>query len=423
MLYITIAFFLALIPFFTRTGIGDGVRTPKEIASIFGLLSIIAVSSWYKKEPFKNKCFWLLWIWLFAVTAFNWKHNLPIPVSTGIMMTPATLLAWKGLFYISIAFTAMMSIATAVDRPFNISFKSIRVTIDEHFDLKAIATALSWCVIVMGIYSIIQAVGLDNFFRVMSSDGIVASCNTDPKYSFTHRIVGTIGNPSIFGSWVAMVIPFTLYLKNKTGIAAFILGIVSLALSQGATAIAAAIICTAFYLSFAYGRKFIIPALIIITLSGAICLLPAPKQYIKGQIRDRAGFFNPTGRIDIHKETWKFIKERPLIGHGLGSFEPLVGVNPQIVERMSWQNWRELHDEYGQVWFTLGLTGLVLFIAMIISFTVRFLQNINDASITLASCMIGFLVLCITLFPMRVAPTSFYAPVLAGLLLKVTRRN
>ena len=82
--------------------------------------------------------------------------------------------------------------------------------------------------------------------------------------------------------------------------------------------------------------------------------------------------------------------------------------------------WKELHDEYGQLWWAVGLPGLILFMGFLVTTFVGFLRNITDESIMLASSVVVFLVMCIPFFPMRTPPLAFYGLITVSLLINVT---
>ena len=444
MVYSLIAFLLALIPFVVFDGIGDGIRTPKEIASIIGFILIIGFSRAHLKKPFKNKFLFIFWGWC-LLTVFFGEYFIPVHLPKNIIVNmSASIFAWKYLYVITLVVFAIDSIAAYEPEDGYNCFKKLGATlffinksIKDH--IHTIASAVNWCVIILGTYCILQAFGIDDFFRVASNytDWIA---QTPYEGAFTHRIVATIGNPSILGTWFAMCLPVSLYLRNKLGVLGFILGIIVICMTKSSTAIVGACIAVSFYLYFNY--KFIGDlmkvVLIISIFVGSIVMghyffLKRVKSenafYIKCEntlqklIDKKDGFLDGTNRIAIHKETWKVLLKRPLVGLGFGSFEQLIGLDPVIYEKLNLENWRELHDEFGQIWFATGLVGLVLFLAFIISTYARFLKSVTPESIFLASSLMGFLAMSFTLFPMRVAPTSFYGAIFTGLLLNVTRRT
>lgn len=427
MLYLAIAFFLALTPLAVHFGIGDGIRTPKEIASIAGFICIILIGLNYTKRPFKNKFLLFFWGWCFFVTTVN-THTIPMFLPHNIILNmPAPFFAWKELYYITLVIFTIYTISTVSSlstlREYRLNTSVIRLKNSSYEEeIRGFADIINWVLIIISVYAVIQALGLDNFFRATSgqihADGStpIAVTNTDPKFPFTHRVVGTIGNPSLLATWVAMCLPFTLYLRRKRGYAGFLLGAVILVITQSSTAIIAVASALLFYLAFRYRKKFLcvfIPFLVLLSI-----LVWANSGIISKQMKEEAGFFNPTGRINIHKETWKILRHRPLLGWGLGTFEYMIGLNPDIQKKMDDDAWRELHDEYGQIWFSVGMIGLAFFLLFMFTAFWGFLRNQTPETITLASALLTFLIISVTLFPMRVAPTSFYGAVFIGLLLR-----
>lgn len=432
MLYAIIVFSLALIPFLTLS-IGDGIRTPKEIASILALISITGICQFYKRQPFTNKWIILFWAWCFVTTissinipqTLGWDgttiHFFQMQLPNGRMLGfPLVLFAWKEIFYISISIFTIISLSSVdfEQQRFNLYGSTILLKPHDNQSLtRGISNIINWCVIIMCVYAFIQALGFDDFFQAISYSGYQAVGKIDPNISFSHRIVGTIGNPSLFAVWLAICLPFSLYLRNIKGYIGFTLNsIVIVFLTWSITAIIAGIISVLFYFFFTR-RKIFWKLIIILIIAGTVTIL-TPTLRHKAKIS-----INPTGRIECHKETWKILKNNPLRGIGLGSFEYVVGLNPTIVQRLKNQNWRQLHDEYGQIWFSVGLIGLGLFISFCISVFISFIKHISVESAVFASSLIGFLVICLTHFPMRVAPISYYGIILTGLLMNTIRRN
>lgn len=431
MIYSLIAFLIALIPFCVWSSLPDGIRTPKEIASILGLIGICWAGSLYEKHKLTIKPLFLFWLWCFAVTIIN-SYNIPILFANsgggviafaadgkaGPLTTPIQLYAWKELFYITLSVFCIYTIASVKTSPhygrfFGSHLLSGNSTPKEYIGI--ISRTIVWVSVITCIYALIQAIGLDNFFKVTNNTGMVAETNTKDfglTWHVSHRIVSTIGNPTLLGAFLALCLPFTLYDKSKLAKLALVLIVCVLVFAQGTTGIVASIVGILFYLLFK-NRKLFIALLAVLMITG----------FVVSKKIDIKDFINPTGRIEVHKVAWDMVKDRPLLGMGLGTFEWLVGNNPETFKKLDECKWKELHDEYGQIWFSTGLVGLGLFLWFISYCFVKFWRARNDESIVIASALIAFLVCCITLFPMRIAPHAFYGVILTGLLLNVTRRT
>jgi len=352
------------------------------------------------------------------------KHFIAVFTPEAILQLPAQMFAWKPFAWIMLSVVTILSLASVVPDKSKIKLFGGHFTADPADGFKTIALTINAVIIFFAGYAIIQALGSDTFFRTITSDGIPAPSNIAKGFSLQHRVVALVGNPSLLGTYVAMCAPFSLYtIKNiwgKVGVASCI---IILSLTQSATALVAVTISVLFYLTFRYGKKKLYWLIISCILSSLFAFTILNFNTIKEQYKRQDGFLNPTGRIEVHKEAWNIVKDRSLIGAGLGSFLELVGRNPEIYEKLHQQNWKELHNEYGQMWFETGLFSLIIFLGFVVTVLLLYLKNITPEATVLAASLLGFLVICLTLFPMRVEPFRFYGIVLTGLLLNTIRRN
>ena len=378
---------LIIVPFLLGGGV-DIIRVPKEIGSIIALVLISLTGMNYNLRPLKNKWLYMLVLWAFLNTfVFN---NFSI-----FRELPNVIFAYKELLYIFVSVSTIFFIASYIPTNNKIKFLNIEIT-DTDINIELVSKIISWCVVIQCTYGLIQMIGLDQYFIVGDmSTGWKAQLpllgRPDEIGSLTHRIVGTLGNPSILACWVAMCFPFCF--KNKIALS---LSIITLIATACSTAIISAF-CGSVYYVWHKSQRLAVLIVILAVLIGAFI----PKSYL-----------NMTGRIEVHKEAFKLLATRPLTGLGLGNFEYLVGRSPEIVKRLNNQSWRELHDEYGQIWFSLGFGGLVLAILFAIS-----LLRIRCDMILMAS-FVSFLAASLTYFPIRVAPQSFYIVIIIGLMMR-----
>jgi len=421
MLYSVLAFFLFAVPFFTWQGWADGIRFPKENLSIIGFLAIIGTSfSLYRLRPFKNKWLFLFLGWCFLLTIINF-YLIPVYLEKVVLDMPTSFIAYKELFYITLITLTIVCLASIIPKERRVKdFRFFEINFKETLDFQAIAKVVSWVVIIVSVYSFIQALGLDEIYRCADpSTGWVAQTplTLDPikKLSvgdMSRRSVATMGNPSILAVFVSMCLPLCLYLRQKLGYIAFLSGLGVIGLTLSFTAILGLIAGLTVYLWF--NHKKILLWLLVLAIP--ITFYLSGSQKFEHKLKH---FLNPTGRVEVHKEAWKLIVEKPMFGFGLGSFEYLIGSNPHVLSRLNNQSWKELHDEYGQIWFTTGFIGLTLFLGFIVSSVRQFLKNITDESVALLASLTVFLVMSFGYFNFRVAPISFYGAVFTGLFLNV----
>lgn len=425
MLYTLLSVFLIVIPIFCWNGWGDSIRYPKENLSIIAMMSIIGVSFYfYKFRPFRNKWFIFFWIWCFLLTIFN-SYLIPIYLQKIIIDMPSTMIAYKELFYITLVFITVFCIASVEPKERKtVNLRLFEINFKEILDFHAIAKVIAIIVIFLSVYAYIQALGLDELFRAADpSTGFVAktplTLNPILKINvgdISRRTVATLGNPSILAIFMAICVPLCLYLRSKLGYLAFLMTLIVILLTKSCMATIGLIAGVFVYLLFNH-KKIL---LMLLVLSISIVLYFNQSQYI----HKSRNFINPTGRIEVHKEAWKMIIEKPTLGYGLGSFEYIIGGNPEIIQKLDNNMWRELHDEFGQIWFTTGLVGLILFMGLILSITRSFIKNITEESSALFASLSSFLVISLGYFTMRVAPISFYGVIFLGLLLnKIGDKN
>jgi len=389
MLYRIIAASLILIPVFCWPGWGEGIRAPKEAVSIISLMAIVIVSlTTYHLKPFRNKWLLILMGWCFFTVLIG--INVPVYLEKIILQMPPMMIAAKSLFYITLS---VMSIVFLSSIP---------------LDLNKISRVINFTVMGLCAYGLLQAVGLDEFFRVAgSTTGWVAKSIWDSvgseAGSFSHRIVSTLGNPAILSTFLAICVPFSLYRLKDEGKFSLILALIIIGMTQSFTGILCTAVSSIVYFAFT-NRKIARIIIVSIIVIGAISYKAIPT------------FLNPTGRFEVVKQSWKILDKKPLTGLGLGSFEHLVGDNPDIVARLKNQNWKEAHNEYWQGWFEIGLIGLMLLCMAIGSTLRRFLKKITLESVVLMSSFVAILVAGAGYFVLRVGPIAFYIIVIYGLL-------
>jgi O-antigen ligase len=79
-----------------------------------------------------------------------------------------------------------------------------------------------------------------------------------------------------------------------------------------------------------------------------------------------------SGRYPVYQITWRMIKDKPVLGHGLGSFATdFFRYRAETdMSRLAMVDqpgaFREVHNDYLQVWEELGVIGLLLFVALLI---------------------------------------------------------
>jgi O-antigen ligase len=105
--------------------------------------------------------------------------------------------------------------------------------------------------------------------------------------------------------------------------------------------------------------------ILLYTTGGVLAVSAIPLfSYLNTYINEQQGgeaLTTATGRTEIWQLTWEMIQENPLIGYGFQSFRDAI--DQIIALRLV-----HAHNEFSNIWFNLGLIGLVLSIMVYISY-------------------------------------------------------
>lgn len=152
---------------------------------------------------------------------------------------------------------------------------------------------------------------------------------------------------------------------------------------------------------------------------------------VAGQIRAGDWTTATAGRQPVYWLTWRMIRENPVLGRGLDTFgrdffdfrtETEEGQSVSLIHQPG--AFREVHNDYLQVWQELGIAGLGILAALILlAFWegVRFLRREKDPRQAywmgiLAIGLVFVAVGCLAFFPLRLSVTAVYVLFLAACL-------
>lgn len=216
---------------------------------------------------------------------------------------------------------------------------------------------LSYSVFVVIVYSYLQKLNLDQFYKGLG--GV--------KYD---ELVGTIGNTSHLAGYLAMCQPL-FFKKSKFNILALVMLWGVLIMCKSASGLLTGLAIVLFYLLL---KKRYKETMLIFIVS----LIPVVL------FRDRLNdFFTFSGRLEIWKLLFERFKEKPITGWGLGIINAFK-IKPEG------SLWRHAHQEYYQYAIETGLIGLSLIVWAIIDYFRNFRTLKTDLAIKLASIFFGF---------------------------------
>ena len=321
-----------------------------------------------------------MWAQVLIMTAFSWsffenpkyipKRNIPLGLlhlwvggSTAIICTKSQMAGvynyWTLFPYFN--FLCLMVLYTLITR--YLSKQEIR-TILRCLRYVVIAT-LGMCVL--------QYVGLSQFFRLFVKD------HGQVHYNL---VTGFIGNGTHLSGLLAMCIPLFLWKNTREDKLAILLTLLVLCVS-GSTirdpSISGFIISIALIIYMAK-RRF---AWSVLLLGSGILA----GMYV---YKHNPSFFSVSGRLDLWGAYLPILKEKFILGSGLGTVK-VLSTTSQFPKA------HHLHLEYYQYLVELGLIGLILIGNVIIEFIKKKPQGQTDK--VLKAIVFGFLLSCLFNFP------------------------
>ena len=249
---------------------------------------------------------------------------------------------------------------------FVLLYKGITEYLNE-VNIDRILRWFSYVIGIMAIYGILQWFNLDQFHKHFNTKGI------------PDAVVGTIGNPVHFASWLAICLPILYYVKTPFRTLFITLTWIVLILTGSLSGIGVAIVITLFYNSF-FGRLKQCSLMLIILglwLFIGLCL--------KGF--NWTLFLSNSGRFEFWKSLYPIFAQSPIVGGGFGR---VISLN---------NHWKHTHNEFYQIAIEGGLIGLGIAIWCIVEYFKKFIRlERTKLSVCLCSMFVAFLTLSMANF-------------------------
>jgi O-antigen ligase len=208
----------------------------------------------------------------------------------------------------------------------------------------------------------------------------------------TYRVTGWYGFPNAVGLFLAPIIPLSLYLiqknwrKNKKiaylSIATIFTSLLAILFAKGSGPLIG--VAAGFGVLLLCYKKTRIPAIVFgIIASVGIILLP-PTHSIKQELL--ATNYSGQLRRDIWSETFALLKDLPITGAGIASYE-------ERIVHYRGDHWIEVfhhpHNIFLTIWINTGLLGLIGFVIILVWFFTTAIKNNSQTKFVLASmCVI-----------------------------------
>lgn len=351
---------LLIIPFamIPLKGFPEPTRLIKEVLFDIAMMGIIVygIKDGIKFE-YKNKYLGWLTAWCLFHFVFNWYW----PLVSGQGFNMGAIL--ENVHYLLAAVATFMA-CSFFERSNFISF----------------AKAIAFSVTAVSVFALFQAFGLDPMKHL---------ANYSAKE--IRHVASTLDSPNLLGNYLALCLPFLLYLKGIRYALCLLVVVVALICVKSSLSIVAAVIGCSVFLLLKYRNKAVYGGIaVVLLLFGAFCF--ANKSFS----RIDSGF---TGRIAAWQE---FVKRdvNPLFGNGLGvpkAYGVVIGDN----------YWVHPHNDYLMIWLCLGFVGVLLFGLLVMDVFRRFKYNQdNTLGFAYFASLITFFILMFGSFPMESAPLS-----------------
>ncbi len=340
----------------------DPTRIIKSATFDFAMMAIIAMALINGlKFEYKNKYLGWLSLAVFFGFAFNWYY----PLMAGYGYNAGTI---DGNLHFLLSVIATVCVCSTFERN----------------DFVKIAKAVVFSATLVAIFAALQAIGLDPMKKVANYTTLE-----------TRHVCALLDHPDILGNYLALSVPFFLYLFRAKYVIPFLIVIFVLIVAHSSLSIlGAGVACFIFFaLKYRNSKYWRIGLSVLFVLGIVFCLNPKFNKL-------NTGF---TGRVDA----WQQILARadnPIFGQGLGIVKS-YGV--QYGSSAGMNHWVFAHNDYIEMYCAGGILLLFLFALLVIHSLRKFNYKIdNHLGFAYLGSFLCFLVLMLGSFPMEIAPLA-----------------
>ena len=252
-------------------------------------------------------------------------------------------------------------------------YKIFVVYLTKH-NIERVLTGMKYVLITTLFVSVLQIFGLSQIFRLVTM-----------HHTHNNMVTGFIGNGTHLSGFLACCSPIFFWKMKRIDILSLVLMVLVL-LHTGTTigdpSISGFVILPILFIYF-FKKK---PLTWILTAIAIFCLIKAIPYIPKL-------FFFPQGRIPLWQAYWPYFKQYAVTGTGLGS----VNLVHNAIYRPGGMIVRQLHLEYYQFAFEIGLIGLVLIFNLIYDFFKKVAED--KLQLVLKTMVLGFLFSSLFNFP------------------------
>jgi len=371
---------LVVTPFILAPGNNDIAREPKMAWALCFALAI-GLTALYQGllKPFRNK--WALVLVGFCLLSFYLSPNPGLKL---FGIDSGRFWSWEGLYQGIVFLIFVVTVA---------SIEFTKKEINTFLDI------MVWCGLAMGVLITLQFLHLDQFF--------------EQRYGTYGHMAGTLGNPTLVGPLLGMVVPLALYRKKY--LFAVIMAVATL-LTRSDVAMAGLVMMLMAYVALKSRRLFIVMSVLLVLGVASVGYLYTSYPQVREQLPDNERFLTWRQSVgDLKTPVMQSSKKIYAIsGIGTGSFKYLFHAKHNAKN----DNFLYAHNDYVQVLYELGVVGFFLFMAMLwqmLKDKVR-IGKLSNKRRALASSFVCLATCAMGTFVFQIGTHIFYGLVVVGLL-------
>lgn len=428
-----------------------------RLATIGELLLVLLIAAWLVVDPlwvdpksyraFRAPKEWLgvvmacpvvgLWLILELERRRSGIKRKVDKVGTWVLLTAGAFLVWNGLsiFYgkqLSLGAEAFLHLGART-----VAALILMRTLTRTRSLGFLLSAILLSATVSAGYSIIQYYGLDPFFEPVKS-----------YYTGRWLASGFIGQPTLFGAYLGMVIPVAvaLFIRSSGMVAragfllVTIIMLVALLATHTRAVLLGLVFASAPFIILLRRAQVLIGRRkpILVTISAATLLVIVPFIIANPSLTERFGLMSrfKTDSVGARLFYWRVIAEmvrdRPVQGFGLGTFKYYYyDYQCQVLDQgtslraYTRQLVFHAHNEYLQALVETGIIGFGLLVGLMVTVLKGGLARINacqrdETRVLLIGLLAGLVVAlfdAVFSFPFHIASTGLLTAVYCGVLL------
>lgn len=349
--------------FLPLNSVPEPTRLIKAVAFDYVMMGII-VCGLINGLKFKYKNKYLAWLvaWVFITVGFNWYY----PLVRGLGYNAGTI---EATLHVLLALIATVFVCSDL----------------EGEDFIKIIKAICLSVGLVCAFSILQIIGLDPMAHI-------AGYKVIPGSHDNRHVAALLDNPDLLGNYLAICFPFLFYLMGGKYVLLILAASCVLFACHSSLSTLAALCGTLVFFALKFkSNKKISAGIVLVGLAAIAAMVLNPSLN-----KLSSGF---TGRVGAWQEMVHRINN-PAFGQGLGYVKSLmvaVGNN----------YWMFAHNDYLEIWCSLGTLGLFLFALVIIhSFRNFNYKQGNALSFSYLASFVAFLIVCFGSFPMESGPLA-----------------